>query len=58
MKYVCSACGFVYDEELGAPEKGIAPGTKWEDVPEDFKCDWCGLGKDAFIPQEQLKLTF
>ena len=52
MKYVCTACGFVYDEELGAPEKGIAPGTKFEDLPEDFKCDGCGLGKDAFVKQE------
>ena len=38
MKYVCSVCGFVYDEEAGYPEGNIAPGTKWEDVPEDFEC--------------------
>lgn len=47
MKYVCP-CGYVYDEELGDPENGIAPGTKWEDVSEDFTCPICGLGKDAF----------
>ena len=47
MKYVCP-CGYVYDEEKGDPENGIAPGTKWEDVPEDFVCPICGLGKDMF----------
>ena len=38
MKYVCDACGWIYDEEEGYPEGGIAPGTAWEDVPEDFEC--------------------
>ena len=52
MKYVCTACGFVYDEELGDPDQGIAPGTKFEDLPEDYKCAWCGVGKDMFAPQE------
>ena len=36
MKYVCDVCGWEYDEEEGYPEGGIAPGTKWEDVPEDY----------------------
>ena len=36
MKYVCDACGWIYDEEAGLPEQGIAPGTKFEDLPEDF----------------------
>ncbi len=49
-KYVCP-CGYVYDETLGDPENGIAPGTKWEDVPEDFVCPICGLGKDAFTEE-------
>ena len=48
MKYVCDACGWVYDEELGDPENGIAPGTKFEDLPEDFACPICGVGKDMF----------
>ncbi len=48
MKYVCTACGFVYDEDEGCPEMGIAPGTKFEDLPEDFTCPWCGVGKDTF----------
>ena len=48
MKYVCDVCGWEYDEEAGCPEQGIAPGTKWEDVPEDFVCPLCGVGKDQF----------
>ena len=51
MKYVCDACGWEYDEELGAPELGIAPGTKFEDLPEDFECPLCGVGKDTFSAQ-------
>ena len=47
-KYVCSVCGFIYDEEKGIPEKGIKPGTKFEDLPEDFECPWCGAPKTAF----------
>ncbi len=47
-KYVCSVCGFVYDEEKGYPEEGITPGTKWEDVPADFVCPLCGVGKEQF----------
>ncbi|MCI2048098.1 MAG: rubredoxin [Lachnospiraceae bacterium] len=47
-KYVCSLCGFVYDEAAGIPDSGIAAGTKWEDVPADFVCPLCGAGKDAF----------
>ena len=41
-------CGYVYSEEQGDPDNGIAPGTKWEDVPDDFLCPVCGLGKDFF----------
>ena len=48
MKYVCQVCGYVYDEELGEPENGIAPGTKFEDLPDDFKCPRCGAGKALF----------
>ncbi len=54
MKYECP-CGYVYDPALGDPENGVAPGTAWEDVPEDWVCPTCGLGKDAFYPAEQLK---
>lgn len=51
-KYVCSICGFIYDESQGYPEGGIAPGTKWEDVPEDWVCPLCGATKDDFREQE------
>ena len=47
-KYVCTVCGYVYDEAAGAPDNGIAPGTVWADVPEDFTCPLCGVGKDMF----------
>ncbi len=47
-KYVCDACGWEYDESLGDEEHGIAPGTKFEDLPEDFECPLCGVGKDMF----------
>ena len=42
MKYVCDVCGYEYDEALGDPDHGIAPGTKWEDLPADFECPLCG----------------
>ena len=48
MKYVCDVCGWEYNEAEGYPEGGIAPGTKWEDIPEDFACPVCGAGKDEF----------
>ena len=44
MKYVCDVCGWEYDEENGYPEGGIAPGTKWEDIPDDFECPLCFVG--------------
>lgn len=48
MVYVCGACGWEYDEEQGCPEKGIEPGTKFEDLPDDFDCPLCGVGKEMF----------
>ena len=51
MKYVCEVCGYVYDEEIGDEDNGIAPGTKWEDLPEDFECPLCGVGKDQFAAE-------
>ncbi|CUH92272.1 rubredoxin [Herbinix luporum] len=47
-KFECTACGYIYDEELGDPDNGVAPGTKWEDVPEDWVCPLCGVGKEDF----------
>lgn len=48
MKYVCDVCGWTYDEAEGLPELNIEPGTKFEDIPEDFVCPVCGVGKDMF----------
>lgn len=47
-KWECVICGFIYDEAEGLPELGIAPGTRWEDVPDDFECPDCGIGKMDF----------
>ena len=47
-KYVCSICGYVYDPEKGDPKNGIAPGTKFEDLPKDWRCPICKNGKDKF----------
>ena len=47
-KYVCSVCGWTYDEEVGLPEQGIPAGTKIADLPDTFQCQICGVGKDNF----------
>lgn len=47
-KYICVICGFIYDEAEGWPEDGIEPGTKWDDVPENWFCPDCGAGKEDF----------
>ncbi|MGYP001570038307 len=44
-QYVCLDCGWIYDEALGLPERGIAPGTLWDDLPADFKCEDCEVKK-------------
>ena len=48
MKYICQVCGYEYDEAKGDPDNGIQPGTKFEDLPEDFVCPVCGVDKDSF----------
>ncbi len=48
MKYVCDVCGWIYDESEGSADLGIAPGTTWDDLPADFECPLCGVGKDDF----------
>ena len=52
-KYVCTVCGWVYDPEVGDPDGGIAPGTPFEEIPYDWVCPICGLGKDEFEVQEE-----
>lgn len=47
-KYVCLICAYIYDEEKGWPDDGIAPGTKWEDVPDTWECPVCGAKKSDF----------
>ena len=47
-RWECIVCGLIYDEKEGWPDDGIAPGTKWQDVPDDWTCPDCGVGKDDF----------
>jgi rubredoxin len=47
-RYVCTICGYVYDPANGDPDNGIAPGTKFEDLPEDWVCPICGAEKSDF----------
>ena len=47
-QYECKPCGYIYDEASGDPDNGIAPGTKWEDLPADWVCPICGVGKEEF----------
>lgn len=47
-KYKCSVCGYVYNPDEGDPDSGIAPGTPFESLPDDWKCPVCGAPKDAF----------
>ena len=51
-KYICEPCGYEYDPAIGDPDGGIAPGTAFEDIPDDWVCPICGLGKDVFVPAE------
>ena len=51
-KYVCDVCGWVYDPETGDPDNGIAAGTSFEELPDDFTCPLCGVGKSEFSAEE------
>lgn len=51
-KWRCILCGFIYDEAEGLPEDGIAPGTLWEDIPDDWECVDCGASKENFEMEE------
>lgn len=48
MKYICDVCGCFYDEATGDSDNGISPGTKWEELPDDYEYSLCGVGKDQF----------
>ena len=56
-KFRCNVCGFIYDEANGIPEKGIAPGTRWEDLPSDWECPLCGVPKSEFTEIQESTAT-
>ena len=52
-RYLCVPCGYIYDEKYGDPDGGIAPGTRFADIPDDWACPVCGVSKSDFIPYEE-----
>lgn len=52
-KYRCTVCEWIYDPQVGDPDGGIAPGTSFEEIPEDWVCPVCGVGKDQFEEVEE-----
>ena len=48
VKYRCTVCGWIYDPEIGDPDGGVAPGTAFEDIPDDWQCPVCGAAKNEF----------
>ncbi|MDY0146693.1 MAG: FAD-dependent oxidoreductase, partial [Halothiobacillus sp.] len=52
-RWICLICGWIYDETKGDPDSGIAPGTRFEDIPEDWSCPLCGVTKADFITMEE-----
>jgi rubredoxin len=52
-KYICTVCDYIYDPVLGDPDSGIAPGTAFEDIPEDWECPDCGVSKEDFELYEE-----
>lgn len=51
-RWVCTVCGWIYDEEKGDPDYDLEPGVRFEDLPDDFVCPVCGVGKDQFEVEE------
>jgi len=51
-KYVCDVCGYVYDPEVGDPDNDVAPGTAFEDLPDDWVCPECGVGSEDFSVED------
>ena len=52
-KYICDVCGWIYDPETGDPDSGLVPGTAFEDIPDDWECPECGVGKEDFSVVEE-----
>ena len=50
--WLCEVCGYIYSEAAGDEDHGLAPGTRWQDVPEDWECPDCGAGKSDFVMTE------
>ena len=50
-KWICTACGYIYDPVIGDPDSGVVAGTSFENIPEDWVCPLCGVGKDMFEKQ-------
>ena len=48
-RWICSVCDYEYNEEAGDPATGIPPGTLFEDLPDDWRCPGCSVGKEAFV---------
>jgi len=55
-QFICRACGLIYDEEKGDPDSGLAPGTRFEDIPDDWECPLCGVMKNDFEPYAGLEM--
>lgn len=51
-KYRCVICNYIYDPVEGDPDNDVAPGTPFEDIPEDWTCPLCGAGKEDFEPED------
>lgn len=52
-KYICLVCDYIYDPEVGDEDSGIAPGTSFDDIPQDWTCPDCGVGKEDFEPYNE-----
>jgi rubredoxin len=52
--YICRVCGYIYNESKGDPAHGIQPGTKWDEIPDNWRCPKCGETKDSFFMEEVL----
>ncbi len=50
-RYVCNVCGYIYDPKQGDPDHGVEAGTAFDDLPADWVCPVCGVGKDEFSPE-------
>jgi len=52
-KYKCEVCGYIYDPSEGDSDSGIQPGTAFDDIPDDWECPLCGVGKEDFTPVDE-----